>query len=167
MIGFVSEKFKTVFEQVNACFGKIFPTLFDGGKAELTLMESADGEEGIDIMVQPPGKKVQNMNLLSGGEKAMTAVSVIFSIFMVKPSPFCILDEVDAPLDDVNIARFNSLLTEMSNISQVIIITHNKYTMKNSNRLYGVTMEEKGISKVMSLDMKSVVNAQSSQTEFI
>ena len=164
---FCSEKFKTVFEQINTCFAKIFPALFEGGKAELKIIESNDGEEGIDIMVQPPGKKLQNMNLLSGGEKAMTAVSVIFSIFMVKPSPFCILDEVDAPLDDVNIARFNSLLTEMSNISQVLIITHNKYTMKNSHRLYGVTMEEKGISKVMSLDMKSVVDAQSSQSEFI
>ena len=160
---FCSEKFKTVFEQVNTCFAKIFPVLFEGGNAELKLIKTADGEEGIDIMVQPPGKKVQNMNLLSGGEKAMTAVSVIFSIFMVKPSPFCILDEVDAPLDDVNIARFNSLLTEMSNISQVLIITHNKYTMKNSSRLYGVTMEEKGISKVMSLDMKSVANTQQAQ----
>lgn len=160
---FCSEKFKAVFEQVNTCFSKIFPTLFEGGKAELMLIELDGGEEGIDIMVQPPGKKVQNMNLLSGGEKAMTAVSVIFSIFMVKPSPFCILDEVDAPLDDVNIARFNSLLTEMSNISQVIIITHNKYTMKNSGRLYGVTMEEKGISKVMSLDMKSMAKSTSSQ----
>ena len=160
---FCSEKFKVVFEQVNTCFSKIFPTLFEGGKAELKLIELDGGEEGIDIMVQPPGKKVQNMNLLSGGEKAMTAVSVIFSIFMVKPSPFCILDEVDAPLDDVNIARFNSLLTEMSNISQVIIITHNKYTMKNCNRLYGVTMEEKGISKVMSLDMKATASSKSSQ----
>ena len=160
---FCSEKFKVVFEQVNTCFSKIFPTLFEGGKAELQLIELDGGEEGIDIMVQPPGKKVQNMNLLSGGEKAMTAVSVIFSIFMVKPSPFCILDEVDAPLDDVNIARFNSLLTEMSSISQVIIITHNKYTMKNSGRLYGVTMEEKGISKVMSLDMKKVKKAQQIQ----
>ena len=151
---FCSEKFQVVFEQVNTCFSKIFQTLFEGGTAKMQFVLSEEGEEGVDILVQPPGKKIQNMNLLSGGEKAMTAISVIFSIFMIKPSPFCILDEVDAPLDDVNILRFNSLLSEMANISQVIIISHNKHTMKNSRRLYGVTMEEKGISKVLSLNMK-------------
>ena len=155
--GFCTKKFKKVFEEVNSCFSKVWPSLFEGGKAELILTKDLEkGVEGMDIMVQPPGKKIQNMSLLSGGEKAMTAVAVIFSIFLVKPSPFCILDEVDAPLDDVNVVRFNSLLKEMAAVSQVIIITHNKYTMRACSCLYGVTMEEKGISKVMSLNMDSV-----------
>lgn len=153
---FCAKKFKEVFEEVNSCFSKVWPSLFEGGKAELILTKDLEkGVEGMDIMVQPPGKKIQNMSLLSGGEKAMTAVAVIFSIFLVKPSPFCILDEVDAPLDDVNVVRFNSLLSEMAAVSQMIVITHNKYTMRHCSRLYGVTMEEKGISKVMSLDMGS------------
>jgi chromosome segregation protein len=153
---FCTSRFKEVFEEVNSCFSKVWPSLFEGGKAEMILTRDPEkGVEGIDIMVQPPGKKVQNMSLLSGGEKAMTAVAVIFSIFLVKPSPFCILDEVDAPLDDVNVVRFNSLLEEMAAVSQMIVITHNKYTMKGCSRLYGVTMEEKGVSKVMSLDMGS------------
>ncbi|MDE0518913.1 MAG: chromosome segregation protein SMC [Bdellovibrionales bacterium] len=153
---FCSKKFTEVFEQVSSVFSRIWPSLFDGGKAEMVLIKDKEkGTEGLDIMVQPPGKKVQNMNLLSGGEKAMTSVAVIFSIFLVKPSPFCILDEVDAPLDDVNIIRFNSLLVEMAKVSQVIIITHNKYTMKGCRYLYGVTMEEKGVSKIMSLNMQS------------
>ena len=153
---FCSRKFNEVFEQVNSCFSKVWPALFEGGQAELILVKDPEKNMvGIDIMVQPPGKKIQNMNLLSGGEKAMTAVAVIFSIFLVQPSPFCILDEVDAPLDDVNIARFRSLLAEMAEVSQMIIITHNKYTMQECHHLYGVTMEEKGISKVMSLDMQS------------
>ena len=155
--GFCAKKFNEVFEQVNSCFSRVWPALFEGGKAELILVkDSKKGVEGMDIMVQPPGKKIQSMSLLSGGEKAMTAVAVIFSIFLVKPSPFCILDEVDAPLDDVNITRFNSLLSEMAAVSQVVVITHNKYTMQECEHLYGVTMEEKGISKVVSLDMKSV-----------
>ena len=153
---FCSGKFKEVFEEVNSCFCRVWPSLFSGGKAELVLVGGKDQEPaGMEIMVQPPGKKVQNMNLLSGGEKAMTAVAVLFSIFLVQPSPFCILDEVDASLDDVNIVRFNSLLLEMAKVSQMIVITHNKYTMKSCDYLYGVTMEEKGISKIMSLDMKS------------
>ncbi|MDE0119083.1 MAG: chromosome segregation protein SMC [Bdellovibrionales bacterium] len=153
---FCSKKFTEVFEQVSSVFSKIWPSLFNGGKAEMVLVQDREkGTEGLDIMVQPPGKKVQNMSLLSGGEKAMTSVAVIFSIFLVKPSPFCILDEVDAPLDDVNIVRFNSLLVEMAKVSQVIIITHNKYTMKGCSYLYGVTMEEKGVSKIMSLNMQS------------
>ena len=151
---FCSEKFKKVFDQVNDCFSRIFPALFEGGKAEMILTAGEDSEEGVEVMVQPPEKKIQNMNLLSGGEKAMTASALIFSIFMVKPSPFCVLDEVDAPLDDVNTARFNSLLKEMSSLSQVIIITHNKHTMGRCDQLYGVTMQEKGVSQIMSLDMK-------------
>ena len=151
---FCSTKFKEVFEEVNSCFSRVWPALFEGGKAKLILTKEKE-IEGIDIMVQAPGKKIQNMNLLSGGEKAMTAVAFIFSIFLVKPSPFCLLDELDAPLDDVNVARFNSLLKEMAGVSQIIVITHNKYTMRSCDHLYGITMEEKGVSKIMSLNMQA------------
>ncbi len=154
---FCSKKFKEVFDEVNSRFSRVWPALFEGGRAELILTKDpVKNVEGMDIVVQLPKKKAQNMNLLSGGEKAMTAVAVIFSIFLVKPPPFCILDEVDAPLDDINIVRFNSLLTEMAKVSQIILITHNKRTMQGCDYLYGVTMEEKSISKVMSLNMKSI-----------
>jgi chromosome segregation protein len=143
---------RETFDQFNAKFQEVFPRLFRGGRAELQLTDEEDLlETGIDIVVQPPGKKLQNVNLLSGGEKALTAVALIFSIFLIKPSPFCILDEVDAPLDDVNIGRFNELVKEMSEISQFIIITHNKRTMQIADTLYGVTMEEPGVSKLVSV----------------
>jgi chromosome segregation protein len=146
------KRFRETFDQINAKFQEVFPRLFRGGRAELQLTDEEDLlETGIDIVVQPPGKKLQNVNLLSGGEKALTAVALIFSIFLIKPSPFCILDEVDAPLDDVNIGRFNELVKEMSEISQFIIITHNKRTMQIADTLYGVTMEEPGVSKLVSV----------------
>lgn len=146
------KRFRETFDQINAKFQEVFPRLFRGGQAELQLTDEQDLlETGIDIVVQPPGKKLQNVNLLSGGEKALTAVALIFSIFLIKPSPFCILDEVDAPLDDVNIGRFNELVKEMSEISQFIIITHNKRTMQIADTLYGVTMEEPGVSKLVSV----------------
>jgi len=119
----------------------------------LVLTESEDLlSAGVDIVAQPPGKKLQNINLLSGGEKALTAISLIFAIFLVKPSPFCFLDEVDAPLDDVNVVRFTGLITSLSYDSQFIIITHNKKTMEIGDLLYGVTMEEPGISKTVSVE---------------
>ena len=146
------KRFRETFDQINGKFQEVFPRLFRGGRAELLLTDEQDLlETGIDIIVQPPGKKLQNVNLLSGGEKALTAVALIFSIFLIKPSPFCILDEVDAPLDDVNIGRFNELVREMSEISQFIIITHNKRTMQIADTLYGVTMEEPGVSKLVSV----------------
>src|SRR6202012_144231 len=110
-------------------------------------------EAGVDILAQPPGKKIVNIGLLSGGEKALTAISLLFAIFMVKPSPFCLLDEVDAPLDDSNIGKFNALLREMAVKSQFIVITHNKKTMELNDSLYGVTMEEPGVSKMVSIEM--------------
>ena len=147
---FCSKKFKEVFEEIRGRFSKLWPILFEGGEADI-VFSSNQGEEGLEIKVKPLGKKIQNMNLLSGGEKAMTAVAMMFSLFLVKPSPFCILDEVDAPLDDNNVTRFKALLSEMARLSQIILITHNKQSMKEANVLYGVTMEEKGISKIMSL----------------
>ncbi len=150
-----SRRFKETFEQVNDRFMKVFPVLFGGGEARLILVEDPEnGEMGIDIVSRPPGKKLQNVSLLSGGEKALTAVSLIFSIFLVKPSPFCLLDEVDAPLDDANVYRFNDLVKEMAKRSQIIIVTHNKHTMKTNHVLYGVTMEQKGVSKMVSVDIE-------------
>ncbi|MCM2282636.1 MAG: chromosome segregation protein SMC, partial [Bdellovibrionaceae bacterium] len=144
-------------------FTKVFPVLFGGGEAQLVLVEDPEkGEMGIDIIAKPPGKKLQNVSLLSGGEKALTAVSLIFSIFLVRPSPYCLLDEVDAPLDDANVFRFNDLVREMAKRSQIIVVTHNKYTMEVAQKLYGVTMQEKGVSKMVSVNLNEatrVVNA--------
>jgi chromosome segregation protein len=138
----------------------VFPVLFGGGEARLILVEDPEnGEMGIDIVARPPGKKAANISLLSGGEKALTAVSLIFSIFLVKPSPFCLLDEVDAPLDDANVYRFNDLVKEMAKRSQIIIVTHNKHTMRVNNTLYGVTQEEKGVSKMVSVSLEEAVAA--------
>ncbi len=145
-------RFRETFDQVNIKFQQNFPRLFRGGKATLRLTDEDDLlETGIEIDAQPPGKKLKNVTLLSGGEKALTAVALIFSIFMVKPSPFCLLDEVDAPLDDANIGRFNEIVREMSKTSQFILITHSKRTMEIVDTLYGVTMEEPGVSKTVSV----------------
>jgi chromosome segregation protein len=146
------KRFLETFNLVNEKFQQVFPRLFCGGSAELRLTDEEDLlATGLDIIVQPPGKKLQNVSLLSGGEKALTAVALIFSIFLIKPSPFCLLDEVDAPLDDANIGRFNEMVREMSATSQFIIITHNRATMAVADTLYGVTMEEPGVSKLVSV----------------
>lgn len=147
-------RFKEAYDEVNFRFTKVFPIIFGGGEASLNIVGDVDSPEcGIDIIAKPPGKKMQSINLMSGGEKAMTAVSLIFSIFLVKPSPFCLLDEVDAPLDDANVGRFNELLREMSSESQFILITHNKKTMELNDTLYGVTMQEPGVSKAVSVQL--------------
>lgn len=146
------KRFRETFDQVNAMFQEIFPRLFLGGRAQLTLTDEQDLlETGIEIIVQPPGKRLQTVGLLSGGEKALTAIALIFAIFLIKPSPFCVLDEVDAPLDDANIQRFNEMVREMSSRSQFIVITHSKRTMEMADTLYGVTMEDPGISKLVSV----------------
>ncbi|MBI2712689.1 MAG: hypothetical protein HYX41_07550, partial [Bdellovibrio sp.] len=151
------ERFRKAFEAIADRFTRLFPIIFGGGQAKLSLTYPEGStdilEAGVDILAQPPGKKIVNITLLSGGEKALTAVSLIFAIFMVKPSPFCVLDEVDAPLDDANIGKFNALLREMSARSQFILITHNKKTMELNDTLYGVTMEEPGVSKMVSIEM--------------
>ena len=133
-------------------FQKVFTQLFEGGEADLILTNEADLlETGVDIVAQPPGKKLQNIFLLSGGEKTLCAIALLFALFMVKPSPFCVLDEIDAPLDDANLQRFTMLLKEFVNKTQFIVVTHNKKTMEMSDVLYGVTMEEFGISKLISV----------------
>jgi chromosome segregation protein len=147
-------RFKESFEEINEKFQAVFPRLFRGGKARLVLTDESDYlETGVDIVVQPPGKKLQSITLLSGGEKALTAVSLLFAIFLTKPSPFCFLDEVDAPLDDANIDRFNDLIKEMSQFSQFVLVTHNKKSMQAAEVLYGITMAEPGVSKVVSVRM--------------
>ncbi|MEE9542195.1 MAG: chromosome segregation protein SMC [Thermodesulfobacteriota bacterium] len=146
------ERFKKAFHEINEKFQETFPKFFIGGKAELTLSDPDNIlETGIEIIAQPPGKKLQNIMLLSGGEKALTATALIFAIFLIKPSPFCLLDEVDAPLDDANIERFNSFVHEMSTKSQFVLITHNKRTMEVADTLYGITMEEPGVSKAVTV----------------
>jgi len=147
-------RFKESFESINEKFEMIFPRLFRGGKAKLVLTDENDFlETGVDIIVQPPGKKLQSITLLSGGEKALTAVSLLFAIFLTKPSPFCFLDEVDAPLDDANLDRFNEMIREMSSHSQFVLVTHNKKTMESAEMLYGITMAEPGVSKLVSVRM--------------
>ncbi|MCK5913628.1 MAG: chromosome segregation protein SMC, partial [Desulfuromusa sp.] len=145
-------RFKETFALVNEKFQQIFPRMFSGGQAELRLTDEDDLlETGIDIIAQPPGKRLQSVNLLSGGEKALTAVALIFSLFLIKPTPFCVLDEVDAPLDDANIDRFAEIVREMTEQSQFIIITHSKRTMGIVDVMYGVTMQEPGVSKLVSV----------------
>jgi chromosome segregation protein len=146
-------QFKQTFNAVNDNFTDVFKILFgNNGKAELRLTNSNDLlTTGVDIFVQPPGKKLQNMNLLSGGEKAMTACSLLFAMFLYKPTPFCFLDEVDAPLDDANISRFVNIVRKLSKKSQFVIITHNQKTMEEADSIYGVTMQEPGVSSILSV----------------
>jgi chromosome segregation protein len=150
------KSFKSTFDEVNLKFQEVFPRLFNGGKAYLKLTNPDDDlESGVEIWAQPPGKKMNAIALLSGGEKALTSSALILALFLVKPSPFCLFDEVDAALDDVNITRFNDLLSDLSKSSQLIIITHNKRTMALADILYGVTMEKKGASKIVSVRLKN------------
>ncbi len=150
-----SERFMATFVEVNAAFGDVFQRLFRGGEAEMRLLDEDDVlESGIEIVARPPGKRLQNIQLMSGGEKALTAIALLFALFRTKPSPFCILDEVDAPLDDSNTLRFVQTLNEMAHDTQFLIITHNKLSMEVASTLYGVTMEERGVSKLVSVEME-------------
>ena len=146
------QKFEEAFTVINENFGRTFSKLFGGGQAFMRLTDQENSaESGIDVVASPPGKKLQNVLLLSGGEKALTALALLVGIFQYQPSPFCILDEVDAPLDEVNIGRFTELVREMSSQTQFIIITHSKKTMGMAPVLYGVTMQEPGVSKLVSV----------------
>ncbi|MEX0860474.1 MAG: chromosome segregation protein SMC, partial [Cucumibacter sp.] len=146
------------FEAVNGHFRDLFTLLFGGGTAELTFVESDDPlEAGLEIIARPPGKKPQTMTLLSGGEQALTALSLIFAVFLTNPAPICVLDEVDAPLDDANVERFCDLLDSMREKTETrfMVITHNPITMSRMDRLFGVTMVEKGVSQLVSVDLKT------------
>lgn len=148
-------RFNEAFISINKQFSQVFPRLFNGGKAELLLTDDEDLLTcGVDIIAKPPGKNIGSIELMSGGEKALTAISLIMAIFLIKPSPFCLLDEVDAPLDEANVARFSQLIREMSELSQFIVITHNRKTMESADQLYGVTMEDAGMSKVVSVHVQ-------------
>ncbi len=148
------ERFREAFAVINQNFEHTFTTLFGGGRAGLVLLDDNDQlESGIDIIAQPPGKRLQNVQLLSGGEKALTAMALMFAIFKYRPSPFCLLDEIDAPLDDANIGRFVEMLQGMQDHTQFILITHNRKTMEIADRLWGVTMEEPGVSKLISVQL--------------
>ncbi len=153
-------QFKEAFEAINVCFKEAFVSLFGGGHGELRLLESPEDAEhkaddaGVEIVAQPPGKKLQNVLLLSGGEKALTALALLIALFRYKPSPFCVLDEVDAPLDEANVDRFAQMVRDMSTTTQFIVITHSKRTMETTSHLYVVTMEEPGISKIVSVRLK-------------
>jgi chromosome segregation protein len=148
------ERFREAFAAINENFAGTFTTLFGGGRAGLVLLDENDQlESGIDMIAQPPGKRLQSVQLLSGGEKALTAMALMFAIFKYRPSPFCLLDEIDAPLDDANIGRFVEMLQGMQDETQFILITHNRKTMEIANRLYGVTMEEPGVSKLISVQL--------------
>jgi chromosome segregation protein len=146
------------FDSVNGHFGKLFKTLFGGGSAELKLVDSDDPlESGLEIVATPPGKRAQVLTLLSGGEKALTALALIFAVFLTNPSPICVLDEVDAPLDDANVERFCQLMEEMarSTDTRFLIITHHPLTMSRMSRLFGVTMAERGVSQLVSVDLET------------
>ncbi len=148
------ERFRVAFEAINTHFQATFSTLFGGGRAGLVLLDETDLlESGIEIIAQPPGKRLQNIQLLSGGEKALSAMALMFAIFRYKPSPFCLLDEIDAPLDEANIGRFVEMLRGMQSETQFILVTHNRKTMEIADRLYGVTMEEPGVSKLISVQL--------------
>ena len=150
------ERLLAAFEKVDAHFSELFVRLFGGGKAHLKLTEADDPlEAGLEIMASPPGKRLQVMSLLSGGEQALTALSLLFAVFLTNPAPICVLDEVDAPLDDANVDRFCTLLEELcrTGTTRFLIITHHRMTMARVDRLYGVTMAERGISRLVSVDL--------------
>jgi chromosome segregation protein len=148
-------RFEDTFVAANEKLAEVFPRLFPNGKARLELTEPVDdGEAGVEIVVQPGGKKLRSLSLLSGGEKALTAVALILSLFLIRPTPFCVLDEVDAPLDEANIGRFNELVRHMAGASQFVLITHNRRTMEVADTLYGITMEQAGVSRVVSVRLR-------------
>ncbi|OIO69886.1 MAG: chromosome segregation protein SMC [Zetaproteobacteria bacterium CG1_02_53_45] len=150
------QRFRDVFDKTNAIFQKTFPQLFGGGRAELRLDSDDILTAGVEVIAQPPGKRLQDVTLLSGGEKALTAVALVFSIFQIKPAPFCVLDEVDAPLDDANVGRFGEMVRELADRVQFLSISHNKITMQQADRLIGVSMPEPGVSKIVAVDMGAV-----------
>jgi chromosome segregation protein len=155
-------RFREIFEDVNAGFKRLFPKLFGGGHAYLELTGDDLLSAGVTVMARPPGKRNSTIHLLSGGEKALTAVALVFAIFELNPAPFCLLDEVDAPLDDANVSRFCDIVKEMSEKVQFVFITHNKGTMEMARQLTGVTMQEPGVSRLVSVDLDEAVKMAAS-----
>jgi chromosome segregation protein len=152
------QKFNATFEEIRANFKRLFKSLFgEEGEAELLIAEGNPLEADVDIMAKPAGKKPHSIEMLSGGEKTLTAISLLFAIYLVKPSPFCILDEVDAPLDDANIDKFLTIIRDFSKNTQFLIVTHNKRTMEACDNLYGITMAEEGVSKVVSVKLSPTI----------
>jgi chromosome segregation protein len=145
------------FKTVNEHFGRMFPELFGGGNARLVMTGEEILDSGVQVMAQPPGKKNQTIHLLSGGEKALTAIALVFAIFQLNPAPFCLLDEVDAPLDDANTERYAKLVSSMAKETQFLFISHNKIAMQMAEQLIGVTMQEQGVSRIVAVDMESAV----------
>jgi len=148
----------STFQTVNEHFGRMFPELFGGGNARLVMTGEEILDSGVQVMAQPPGKKNQTIHLLSGGEKALTAIALVFAIFQLNPAPFCLLDEVDAPLDDANTERYAKLVSAMSKETQFLFISHNKIAMEMAEQLIGVTMQEQGVSRIVAVDMESAVS---------
>ena len=151
-------RLQAAFDTVNGHFGSLFTTLFGGGEARLEMIEAEDPlEGGLEIVAKPPGKKPATLSLLSGGEQSLTALALIFAVFLTNPSPICVLDEVDAPLDDANVDRFCMLMEKMAadTATRFLVITHHPMTMARMNRLYGVTMGEKGVSQLVSVDLET------------
>ena len=149
---------KATFDQVNDGFGRMFPSLFGGGQARLVMTGDEILDAGVQVMAQPPGKKNSTIHLLSGGEKALTAIALVFAIFLLNPAPFCLLDEVDAPLDDANTERYARLVRQMSSGTQFLFISHNKIAMEMAEQLIGVTMQEQGVSRIVAVDMEAAVS---------
>ncbi|MEE1042914.1 MAG: chromosome segregation protein SMC, partial [Clostridia bacterium] len=159
MVLIMKQQFSEKFAVINKYFGETFVQLFGGGKAELVLTEPKDVlNSGVEINVQPPGKAVKSMMQLSGGEQAFVSIALLFAILKVRPAPFCVLDEIEAALDDVNVYRFADYLKKFSNDSQFIVVTHRRGTMEAANILYGVTMQEQGVSRLLSLNIDDVVD---------
>ena len=150
-------RFKDTFDQINAGLQEMFPKLFGGGRASLAMTDTELLEAGVTVMAHPPGKRNSSIHLLSGGEKALTAAALVFAIFELNPAPFCLLDEVDAPLDDANVGRFSQLVKEMSERVQFLFISHNKATMEIADHLAGVTMKEPGVSRIVSVDLDAAI----------
>ena len=156
--GETRELLSGTFNSVNQHFGRMFPELFGGGNARLVVTGEEILDSGVQVIAQPPGKKNQSIALLSGGEKALTAIALVFAIFQLNPAPFCLLDEVDAPLDDANTERYAKLVSSMSKETQFLFISHNKIAMEMAQQLIGVTMQEQGVSRIVAVDMDTALN---------
>jgi chromosome segregation protein len=154
------ELLKATFDTVNTNLGELFPQFFGGGRAELVLTGEELLDAGVQIIAQPPGKKNSSIHLLSGGEKALTALSLVFALFKLNPAPFCLLDEVDAPLDDANTVRYSEMVKRMSAETQFLFITHNRITMEMAQHLAGVTMNEPGVSRIVAVDVQEALRFQ-------